>query len=292
MKKWAKKNQEGWGAQLVAAANAGLDLVGGAGVGDGEDEVVFEWVRMRVAQGGGKAGSNILRRYSTAGTGATRSRPNSMLGQHVIDGNTLNPVLNPSPTRSNTSLGPVIPPSVPRRSTSPAIPSGLDSRPEPVRRVSASASSSHPNSQSRPGSTTPSPEIETASLAPTVEEAHTEEDSDPEDSETPWTCSIWVKKTGHRQILGTLTPALYHPKVIATLKMPAKVEGVCLRDISVRTKDGSAGEGIDKRRREMMERVKGEVALSEENLKDVVCVTALWLVAREEFGGLGRKKKA
>jgi hypothetical protein len=42
---------------------------------------------------------------------------------------------------------------------------------------------------------------------------------------------------------------------------------------------------------ELAHRVKSEVALTEENLKDVVCVTAMWLVAREEFGGLGKKRR-
>jgi hypothetical protein len=40
------------------------------------------------------------------------------------------------------------------------------------------------------------------------------------------------------------------------------------------------------------QRVREEIALTEENIKDVVSVTAMWLVAREEFGGLGAKGKS
>ncbi len=61
------------------------------------------------------------------------------------------------------------------------------------------------------------------------------------------------------------------------------LDSVALTD--VRGKDGVL------QQQEMVSRVKEEVALTEENLKDVVCVTAMWLVAREEFGGIGRKKK-
>ena len=109
-----------------------------------------------------------------------------------------------------------------------------------------------------------------------------EEDSDPEDSETPWTCSIWVKKTGQRQLLGTLTPAPHHPKVVAALKIPRTLEPVSLAQVK---------EGTGMVQKEMATRVRQEVCLTEENLKDVVCVTAMWLVAREEFNGLGRKKR-
>jgi hypothetical protein len=110
-----------------------------------------------------------------------------------------------------------------------------------------------------------------------------EEDSDPEDSETPWTCSVWVKKTGQRQLLGTLTPAPHHPKVIAQLKIPRSLDSVSLTETKPTNTAAQA---------EMASRVKSEVCLTEENLKDVVCVTAMWLVAREEFGGLGRKKRS
>lgn len=247
---------------------------------------------------------------------------------------------------------------------------------------------------------------ETASLAHTLDEG---EESDPEDSETPWACSVWVKKTGRRRLLGTLTPAPHHPKVIGVLKMATKLDPVPLAEVKPRMPPstsshslsagagGGGGGGIglgfgairqapalggaggpgsggssmtttptrigksasssflsresrettptpasprggselfsgfgtirgrkdtlaarerqaaaaaaaaavtaaETREREaavtdaasasdMAERIASEVCMTEENLKDVVCVTAMWLVAREEFGGLGRVKK-
>jgi hypothetical protein len=42
---------------------------------------------------------------------------------------------------------------------------------------------------------------------------------------------------------------------------------------------------------EVLDRVKRELCLSEESVKDVVCVTALWLVAREGWNGLGKVKR-
>lgn len=242
VKRWAKRNTEGWAAHLVAAAAAGLDMVNGALTGEGEDGVVFEWVKQRPAVPSGLGGPPS-RRLSIATTSRSRSRPPSTIDRH-------------SPPTTTASLHP------PKRDSVPGSPT-LDARPEPVRRVSASAS---PISRH-------SPEPDASSVN------HTDEESDPEDSETPWTCSIWVKKTGHRQLLGTLTPAPHHPKVIAQLKIPTRLDAVALAEVK-----GS--------RSDLAKRVKAEVALTEENLKDVVCVTAMWLVAREEFGGLGRKRRA
>jgi hypothetical protein len=236
VKRWAKRNTEGWAAHLVAAAAAGLDMVNGALTGE---DVVFEWVKQRPAV---PSGVGVSRRLSIATTSRSRSRPPSTIDRH-------------SPPTTTASLHP------PKRDSVPGSPT-LDARPEPVRRVSASAS---PISRH-------SPEPDALSVN------HTDDESDPEDSETPWTCSIWVKKTGHRQLLGTLTPAPHHPKVIAQLKIPTRLDAVALAEVK-----GS--------RSDIAKRVKAEVALTEENLKDVVCVTAMWLVAREEFGGLGRRRR-
>jgi len=261
VRKWAKKNTDGWAAHLVAAAAAGLEMVNGAFTGEADDEVVFEWVKMRAPFGA--AGSSLMRRYSAAGTIASnRARSRSRGGSTLVpNGHTE----SPSPPRAPVSLAP------PKRADSPLPPSSplpspkLGSRPEPVRRVSAS--------------TSPASKAESASETELIAEEG--DDSDPEDSETPWACSIWVKKTGHRQLLGTLTPAPHHPKVIGVLKIPMGLDPVALTDV----------QGTGARQQEMASKVREEVSLAEENLKDVVCVTAMWLVAREEFGGLGKKRK-
>ena len=286
VKRWAKKNSEGWGAHLVAAAAAGLEMVNGALGGDGDDEVVFEWVKLRVPQNA--IGTNIIRRYSTTGafapvpkdTNKGRRAP-SRAGSVIMD-------VTPGPSQGESKGVTLIatpdndPVSLP---ASPNINLAADRRPEPVRRVSAT-----PGSNRRSASTPPSilENDHADSSSVTTHDLTAEEDSDPEDSETPWACSIWVKRTGQRQLLGTLTPAPHHPKVIAALKIPQKLEIVSLAEVKATTVDQS---GQGQAQVAMATRVRREVCLTEENLKDVVCVTAMWLVAREEFGGLGRKKR-
>ncbi|KAK6904050.1 hypothetical protein I203_107564 [Kwoniella mangroviensis CBS 8507] len=293
VKKWAKKNEEGWAAQLKAAANAGLEIVGGNSAGEEEEEVLFEWVKLRVPSNA--AGDEVLRRFSTTGViSATRTRSRTRATSVPPTSNdTIN--IN-SPNQSKTSLtlqppkshkeGSPFPPSSPNLNSSnqnsPFESPRLDARPEPVRRISASVSPSR-----RMSSTTldadndiPQPEL-------TADEG---EDSDPEDSETPWTCSVWVKKTGQRQLLGTLTPAPHHPKVIGILKIPQGLDPVSLTDLQLKGSNGNQASMIGHGHSQTIKKIKDNIALSEENLKDVVCVTAMWLVAREEFNGLGRKK--
>lgn len=351
VRKWAKKNSEGWAAHIVAAAAAGLDLVHGAGNLDGDEEVVvFEWVKLRSpghGTGFGGQGSALTRFATgdtnvssiTAGTGASRARSKSRgpsgLSHQASDSHDQTQAqtrnLKPSSSsnshqdhsaESKLSLTLQLPSS---RSASPSLaayphPSpNLDGRPWPVRRTSASASPS-PRRPSSPsilsthtlennlGSRDHDPdqdqdhghehEHETGSctdgtgtingdMTAEEDEGEGEEESDPEDSETPWTCSVWVKKTGHRQLLGTLTPAPHHPKVIAMLKIPHNLQTVALAEVS----GVAAGTAPNLIKPDLVNKIKEDIALSEENLKDVVCVTAMWLVAREEFGGLGRRKK-
>ena len=276
VKKWAKKNSDGWGAHLVAAASAGLELVHGTS-GESDDEVIFEWVKLRVPSNA--VGTSIIRKFSSNGaiavTPGSRPKPRRPKSRaaSIRDGALL---------QDTDSCLTVATPDTRSASLPPSPNPSIDARPRAVRRISTSVS--------------PGPAGRSASSPPSINENHSdhdassihthdmtaEEDSDPEDSETPWTCSVWVKKTGHRQLLGTLTPAPHHPKVVAALKIPRSLEPVSLAQVK---------EGTGMIQKEMASRVRQEVCLTEENLKDVVCVTAMWLVAREEFNGLGRKKR-
>lgn len=91
--------------------------------------------------------------------------------------------------------------------------------------------------------------------------------SDPEDSETPWSCHL-VLGASTRIPIGTLSPAPHHPKLVAQLAVPFP-----LPDLS-QTGLGADGAG-----------------LTREEIKDVICVTCLHLVIRESFGGLGRVRR-
>lgn len=119
-----------------------------------------------------------------------------------------------------------------------------------------------------------------------------EESSDPEDSDTPWNCILHVpaysrrranSKTGRvskladGMIIATLYPAPHHPRVVAQIKVPMELVPVAT--------------GIARPLEEGANKDADEIVLSVENLKDVVCTTAMWLSVREGFAGLGKKKK-
>ncbi|KAJ1019938.1 hypothetical protein NDA16_004219 [Ustilago loliicola] len=94
----------------------------------------------------------------------------------------------------------------------------------------------------------------------------TGDESDPEDSETPWNCHLVLGPTT-RIPLGTLSPAPHHPKLVGQLAVPFP-----LPDLS------STGLGPD------------GAGLTREELKDVIIVTCLHLIVRESFGGLARRR--
>ncbi|KAN0065559.1 hypothetical protein ACQY0O_001397 [Thecaphora frezii] len=92
------------------------------------------------------------------------------------------------------------------------------------------------------------------------------EESDPEDSETPWSCHL-VLGPATRIPIGTLSPAPHHPKLVGQLAVPFP-----LPDLST-TGLGHDGAG-----------------LTREELKDIIMVTCLHLIVRENFGGLVKRK--
>ncbi|KAK4046442.1 hypothetical protein OIO90_006564 [Microbotryomycetes sp. JL221] len=122
-------------------------------------------------------------------------------------------------------------------------------------------------------------------------ESDDELDSDPEDSERPWTCHLVLNQpcsinsnyentnqtqfisTPRRILLGTLTPAPHHPKLVGTLIIPSTLSPVAI---------GSFEPG------ETWSRNKG---LTIEEMKDVVSITAFWLVVRDNLGGLRDRRR-
>lgn len=294
VKKWAagKGGQEAmiappsWAARFASTDKP----VVGAGP---EGEVVFEWSR-----GKGKSGrlsrtdgprqphgtiSMPIRSSSLASTNfgdtlevpsAESSRPTSMISLS----DDLHPVSHAGPLQQQQQVA--------RKS--------VMERARSEDRLTTSRSSS-PAPSSRP---------------PTRLSNHEEgEESDPEDSETPWVCRVYVpgkrgedappgasdekRKTRKRRdgsdgegiVVATLYPAPHHPRVISQVKistdyMPIST-GIFRAAQAPQQHQLSGGT------------IKGdEILLSEENVKDVVGVTAMWLVVREDFGGLVKKKKA
>ncbi|KAL6302541.1 hypothetical protein BKA93DRAFT_736415 [Sparassis latifolia] len=150
------------------------------------------------------------------------------------------------------------------------------------------------------------------------------DESDPEDSETPWTCTLVVRRLAPmrgvelgvasaqppsiRLKVAALVPTPHHPKVIALLKVPfplpdIEVEHVRLRKRIVTPagvarpapvpepvangKSGGSGSGLGKGFWAQQPQREG-MMLTAEEIKDVVSSTGLWLVVREAFGGVGR----
>ncbi|KAJ7457035.1 hypothetical protein FB451DRAFT_1342002 [Mycena latifolia] len=160
------------------------------------------------------------------------------------------------------------------------------------------------------------------SIVASAEGADSGEESDPEDSETPWTCTVKVRRlaahherssSGHhlsfgregrerereepdeaerakwkREVVrikvGTLSPTPHHPKVVAMLKVPFPLPDVDVEHMVVRKREGGPGSiGAG-----AAPKPGHGLVITAEEIKDVVCSTGLWLVVREGFGGIGK----
>ncbi|EGN94636.1 hypothetical protein SERLA73DRAFT_187665 [Serpula lacrymans var. lacrymans S7.3] len=143
------------------------------------------------------------------------------------------------------------------------------------------------------------------------------DESDPEDSETPWSCVVSVQRIGssplgrsgsattstsgsgsrdphshshHRRDkepgvrikVATLSPSPHHPKVVALLKMPFPLPDIEVEKLVVH-KRVITSHGVNR-----MVPVSGELVLTAEEIKDSISSTALWLIVREGFGGVGK----
>ncbi|EJT97488.1 hypothetical protein DACRYDRAFT_119189 [Dacryopinax primogenitus] len=117
--------------------------------------------------------------------------------------------------------------------------------------------------------------------APTsIETSSTNSQSDPEDDDTPWTCTLHVSPTQAKMRVAALIPAPHHPKLLGQVKIPFPLPDVA----------------VD--RGEFLPRVDGVdnveeagLLLTAEDIKDIIASTCLWLVVRESFGGIDKKRK-
>jgi len=85
--------------------------------------------------------------------------------------------------------------------------------------------------------------------------------------------------------IATLHPAPHHPKIVAQLKVPFPLPDVDLNSCVVHRRKKTRTEEDRRPHRE------NDHILSAEEIKDVICSTALWLVVREGFGGVGKDKR-
>ena len=125
-------------------------------------------------------------------------------------------------------------------------------------------------------------------------------DSDPEDSETPWICTLTILRTSRlpqmhhseeqrdsvvRLKVATLSPTPHHPKVVGLLKVPFPLPDIEVESLVVHRRVATA-EGVSRTASN-----PGELTLTAEEIKDSISSTALWLVVREAFGGVGRERR-
>ncbi|KAL7411729.1 hypothetical protein BDY24DRAFT_395827 [Mrakia frigida] len=232
--KWTA-GEDGW---TFAGLSDALSIGSGAQSQTATTTVRFEWIRGRT----GKRPSNP-RRASGAGSPVPGSAPKSNGALQPTVGNVLPP----------SSLGPGLSTSSPNLSrTSLALSN-----------TGASENNLRMSFDSRNGGAT---ETEPSSL-----ETDAEEEVLPEDSEIPWMCYVVRSNPqggpSERSLIGTLSPAPHHPKVLAQLKTPFPLNPFPLPGL------------------------KEMPVLSPDQLKDVLCATAMFLLIREEWGGIGKKKK-
>ncbi|KAJ7203569.1 hypothetical protein GGX14DRAFT_651644 [Mycena pura] len=192
----------------------------------------------------------------------------------------------------------------------------------PSKRLSRHTSSSFSTAASEEGHAGDGSVARRQSLLAASVSGHGDEDSgeesDPEDSETPWTCTVKVRrlaahhararshqreltteaedasgkrekdkdKEGLRVKMGTLSPTPHHPKVVAILKVPFPLPDVDVERMVARKRETGAGRGSLGAK--PVHTLLLGLLLTAEEIKDVVCSTGLWLVVREGFGGIGK----
>ncbi|KIK25208.1 hypothetical protein PISMIDRAFT_36890, partial [Pisolithus microcarpus 441] len=138
------------------------------------------------------------------------------------------------------------------------------------------------------------------------------DESDPEDSETPWICTLTIRRLRshspssslrHSSIaenhdsqpqsvclkVATLSPTPHHPKVVGLLKVPFPLPDIEIESMAVRKRVVTA-HGVSRTMSGAGEG-HGGLVLTAEEIKDTISSTALWLVVREGFGGIGRERK-
>ncbi|KAG8905164.1 hypothetical protein FRB99_000578 [Tulasnella sp. 403] len=381
IRKWIKGSDSGlFGIKesIMSARSAvfsGLDspMPGGSAEGRSDEviEVRFEWVRGKGSKERARAKEHArLERDEESSPRAAypRQRPKSTIVGHEING------VHRSSVYSTTTDSPGTPQLQKRKSLSASSPGTVASsaagrsspvRPsmESLRRSSDGSGENPPSSLSHTTSSPAAAPTTTTSVykgerskkrrqASSIRD-DTDEESDPEDSETPWTCTLYVgpmvrptvmtdprgrpsvsssrsagmlgshtslTEPGHVRLttsasaqfpsslgsgvqthvraategaegyeeegrktvklkLATMTPAPHHPKVVSHLKMPFPLPDVNVDRLEVVPNDERGQVPAE------------DLVLTMEEIKDVVCVTGLWLVVREGFGGLERRRK-
>ncbi|KAG6329188.1 hypothetical protein ID866_9901 [Astraeus odoratus] len=308
IRRWLKGAETGLLNGMIGKLSINGRGVGSGAAGNGDAgatmqvEVRFDWSRGRKREPG-RDKDRDRERTKERGSKAAESGENGRGEQPT------RPTTSPSP---NGSL-----------SRKPPLPTkGLGMGPEDNRHSIVSQQSSNSDTVTATSESSAVPHnLQNQGQRPSHTTAEDSGDeSDPEDSETPWTCTVTVQRlsstsrhphaatstsildgdgqtrtsspsTSISLKVATLSPTPHHPKVVGLLKIPFPLPDIEVERLAVRKRIVTA-QGVQ-RTTGMGEGDTSEVGLvlTAEEIKDTISSTALWLVVREAFGGVGRERK-
>jgi hypothetical protein len=275
-------------------------LGGGHTVG-GMVEVRFEWKRGKSSskrkEGGRRKDRSSVMLKSNAG-----GRPNGGSQDNSVSGSNAPSTTSLPGTRGRKTEG----------GSPPPPPGSADKRSKRLSTISISQQSTSTSITSEAGGD------RERGAEQDVDEG---EESDPEDSETPWNCTLKIrrfkppasapvppadskasyasdslKRRGQekdktfdlRLKVALLSPTPHHPKVVALLKIPFPLPDVEIEKAELRPRALGAGSHRGAPNGNAAGAGSDVLLLTAEEIKDVVASTGLWLVVREGFGGVGK----
>ena len=185
-------------------------------------EIRFDWTRATSHSSARRGSGSRTRRQQTSSS--TTANRNSVLSSNTPSTSSLAGAGSRRPASSHSPQSQSVSPALPRRS--------LERSPSPRHSIRTSTTSTE--SDHSP----PLPGMSGAARDHALSDGDDGEESDPEDSETPWTCHLVVRRlvripmgedpagtaSAHsgdvRVKVGAVVPAPHHPKVVALLKIP------------------------------------------------------------------------
>jgi hypothetical protein len=309
IRKWVKGSGESWIGGVA-------DSVGGVlGMRDGAErnatevtdvEVRFEWKKMKA-----RSEDSRRRRMGTGVSGLEEDGGKARRHSSVLErntGSTLGGSVHETTSASTDaalSKGGILSNSTQKAQNRLSL-QGLIPRNKNAQSTPGPMSSLAPHAEPARASS-PNPPASIATTNTTGEDDG--EESDPEDSETPWTCTLHLRSLPYtprrpstvsnsthppsapssaeprvevKLKVATLAPAPHHPKVVAQIKTPLPMRDVLIDAGVVRPRTAGLppSEGDE-----------GVLMLTAEEIKDVVSCTGLWVIVREGYGGLAKKRK-
>lgn len=218
-------------------------------------DMSVEWKKRRLGKAGGRPGRASKSNVAPSSEAAVSAPSTPTLGRASMDAATPQAPGSPSASSSKT--------------------------PEPSQLLQARQQTAHQSRRSSIISTRSGVGEGPAAAAAHTEEEDSGDESDPDDSESPWICElvlpppttmIDVPPHSTRRIrLGVFKPAPHHPRLVGQVSIPLSLRRVSL--------------GLP---RDPDDEKAGSETISAEEMKDLLCITLLWMTIRESLGGVAR----